>query len=247
MSLVSVIIPYFKKKKFIKETINSVIKQTYTNIEIIIIYDDSDINDLEYIEDIIKIDKRIQLYVNKFSLGAGKSRNLGIKKSKGSYIAFIDADDLWEINKLEFQIKFMQNNRYLITHTSYQIIDINRNILSVRVARDFNNINDLLKSCDIGLSSVMIKREVLDENCMFPELKTKEDFVLWLIILKKNIQIKSINKNLMFWRKLNSSLSSSTVQKLIDGYRVYNSFMKFNFLKSIYLLICLSLNFLKKR
>ena len=247
MSLVSVIIPYFKKKKFIKETINSVIKQTYTNIEIIIIYDDSDINDLEYIEDIIKIDKRIQLYVNKFSLGAGKSRNLGIKKSKGSYIAFIDADDLWEINKLEFQIKFMQNNRYLITHTSYQIIDINRNILSVRAARDFNNINDLLKSCDIGLSSVMIKREVLDENCMFPELKTKEDFVLWLIILKKNIQIKSINKNLMFWRKLNSSLSSSTVQKLIDGYRVYNSFMKFNFLKSIYLLICLSLNFLKKR
>ncbi len=172
---------------------------------------------------------------------------MGIKKSKGSYIAFIDADDLWEINKLEFQIKFMQNNRYLITHTSYQIIDINRNILSVRVARDFNNINDLLKSCDIGLSSVMIKREVLDENCMFPELKTKEDFVLWLIILKKNIQIKSINKNLMFWRKLNSSLSSSTVQKLIDGYRVYNSFMKFNFLKSIYLLICLSLNFLKKR
>ena len=84
MSLVSVIIPYFKKKKFIKETINSVIKQTYTNIEIIIIYDDSDINDLEYIEDIIKIDKRIQLYVNKFSLGAGKSRNLGIKKSRNN-------------------------------------------------------------------------------------------------------------------------------------------------------------------
>ena len=246
MDLVSVIIPYFKKKKFIRETLNSVISQTYKNLEIIIIYDDVDKDDLNYIKELIKLDDRIDLYINEVSLGAGKSRNLGIEKSSGSYIAFIDADDLWEKSKIELQIKFMQTNNYLITHCSYSIIDHMNKVLGYRVARDFNNLEDLLKSCDIGLSSVIIKKDILYEECLFPELKTKEDFVLWLQILKKKIVIKSLNKNLMYWRRLNHSLSSSTFQKLIDGFRVYNIYMKFNFFKSIYFLICLSINFILK-
>ena len=119
--------------------------------------------------------------------------------------------------------------------------------VSNRIARDFNHLKDLLKSCDIGLSSVIVKKDILFNECLFPELKTKEDFVLWLQILKKKILIKSFNKNLMYWRKLNNSLSSSTFQKLKDGFRVYNIYMKFNFLKSIYFLICLSINFILKK
>ena len=69
----------------------------------------------------------------------------------------------------------------------------------------------------------------------FPNLKTKEDFVLWLNILDRNIKIGSLNENLSSWRKLNNSLSSSTFQKILDGYKVYKVYMKFNFLK-IYLL-----------
>jgi len=247
MNLVTVIIPYFKKKLFIKETLDSVICQTYKNLEIIIVYDDTDKRDLDYIKDLLKSDKRIQLIVNNVSLGAGASRNLGIKNSKGDYIAFIDADDLWEANKIEFQIEFMQNNNYAVTHSSYKIIDKNKNIIGKRKARNFNHLNELLKSCDIGLSSVVIKKNILHDDCLFATLKTKEDFVFWLSLLKKNIQIKSIDNSLMYWRKLNDSLSSSVGQKLIDGFRVYNQYMKFNFFKSFYLLICLSLNFLKKK
>ena len=246
MDLVSIIIPYYKKREFITDTLKSALKQTYKNFEIIIIYDDSDKGDLKFIKKLANTDKRIVLMVNKRSLGAGLSRNKAIKKSKGRYISFIDADDLWKVNKLELQIKFMKKNNFFITHTNYKIVNKQNNILQSRVARDFNNINDLLKSCDIGLSSVIVKKEILTGNCLFATLKTKEDFVLWLNILKKNIKIVSLKKNLMYWRKLENSLSSSTVQKLFDGFRVYNKYMKFNWIKSLYFLFYLSLNYLRK-
>ena len=246
MDLVSIIIPYYKKREYITATIHSVLKQTYKNIEVIIIYDDQLKKDLKFIKSLVSLDKRIALIINKKSLGAGLSRNNGIKKSKGKYISFIDADDIWEKNKLELQIKHMKKKNYLISHTSYKIIDKENNILNSRIARDFNNISELLKSCDIGLSSVVAKKDIFNDQCSFANLKTKEDFVLWLLLLKQNIKIGSIKKNLMYWRKLDSSLSSSTIQKLYDGFIVYNKYMKFNWIKSLYFLFCLSLNYLKK-
>jgi len=246
MDLVSVIIPYYKKKQYITDTLKSVLKQTYKNFEIIIIYDDDEKEDLKFIKKLAKIDKRIILIINNQSLGAGLSRNKAIKRSKGSYISFIDADDLWKNNKLELQIKFMKKRNALISHTNYKIINKQNKVLNSRVAKDFNNVNELLKSCDIGLSSVVVKKEVLIGNCLFASLKTKEDFVLWLNILKKNIKILSLKKNLMYWRKLDNSLSSSILQKLLDGFRVYNKHMKFNWIKSLYFLFYLSLNYLRK-
>jgi teichuronic acid biosynthesis glycosyltransferase TuaG len=246
MDLVSIIIPYYKKREYITATIHSVLKQTYKNIEVIIIYDDQLKKDLKFIKSLVSLDKRIALIINKKSLGAGLSRNNGIKKSKGKYISFIDADDIWEKNKLEPKIKHMKKKNYLISHTSYKIIDKENNILNSRIARDFNNISELLKSCDIGLSSVVAKKDIFNDQCSFANLKTKEDFVLWLSLLKQNIKIGSLKKNLMYWRKLDSSLSSSTIQKLYDGFIVYNKYMKFNWIKSLYFLFCLSLNYLKK-
>ena len=246
MDLVSIIIPYYKKREYIADTLKSVLKQTYKYFEIIIIYDDEEKEDLKFIKKLASTDKRIILMINKKSIGAGLSRNKAIKKSKGSYISFIDADDLWKINKLELQIKFMKKNNFLISHTNYKIINKQNKILYSRVARNFNNINELLKSCDIGLSSVLVKKEILIGNCLFARLKTKEDFVLWLNILKKNIKIVSFKKNLMYWRKLDNSLSSSILQKLFDGFSVYNKYMKFNWIKSLYFLFHLSLNYLRK-
>jgi len=245
MKLVSVIIPYFKKKKYIADTINSVLNQTYNNFEIVIIYDDPEKNDLEYIKKLVSSDHRVKLIINEKNVGAGMSRNIGIDKSEGTFIAFIDADDMWKKTKLEDQIKFMQSESINFCHTTYKIINERNEFCSSRRARNFFNIKDIIKSCDIGLSTVLLKKEILGSN-KFPDLKTKEDFVLWLKLISNNVKIYGLDKELTLWRKTNNSLSSSSFQKIIDGFRVYNVYMKYNMVKSIYYLLCLSINFLKK-
>ena len=245
MSLVSVIIPYYRKKQYISRTLKSVINQSYKKLEIIIIYDDDNKEDLKFIKQITLKDKRIKLLVNKKNLGAGLSRNKGIKKSRGEYIAFLDADDLWLKDKIKYQVKFMKLREIIFSHTSYSIINNQNMIISKRNAKNFLRLKDLIKSCDIGLSTVMIKKSHLKTN-KFPNLKTKEDFVLWLKLLSKNVKIYGIDKNLVLWNKVENSLSSSLIQKLLDGFKVYNYYMKFNFFKSFYYLFLLSLNYLKK-
>ena len=246
MDLVSVIIPYFRKKDTLSNSVNSVLKQTYKNFEIIIIYDDESKTDLNFVKGLKNLDNRISVIQNNQKMGAGKSRNIGIDNSKGEFIAFLDADDTWQSNKLSRQINFMKSNNYDVSHTSYSLIDENHKFLGIRKARNFFDLKDLLKSCDIGTSTVIIKKHLLNNDIQFASLKTKEDFVLWLKLLSKNIKIYGINKNLVFWNKNFNSLSSSTIQKLLDGYRVYNSHMNYNFLKSFYYLLCLSFNYLKK-
>lgn len=243
---VSVIIPYFKKRKYIKNTLRSVINQSYKSFEVIIIYDDNDKNDLLYVKKLVKTDKRIKLLVNKKNLGAGRSRNIGIANAKGSYICFLDADDIWKKNKLLTQLNFMTKNNHLISHTSYEIIKKNK-VLEKRIARNFLNFKSLLKSCDIGLSTVMISKKVFKKNIKFSNLKTKEDFILWLEILKLNYVIYGLDKVLVRWQKTEGSLSSSIIQKLSDSYVVYNKFIKFNPVKSVYYTLLLSINFLKKK
>ena len=248
MDLVSVIIPYYKKRNFVKETIVSVINQSYDYLEILIIYDDTNLNDFEYLKEISKLDNRIKIINNDKRLGAGLSRNKGIEQSSGKYIAFIDADDTWVPDKLKDQISFMKKNNYQISHTSYFIIDEKKKIIGQRRARDLLSINEVLKSCDIGLSTVIIEKNVIVKtNTKFPQLVTKEDFVFWLILLKKNYKFYAFDSNLTNWTASKNSLSSNTIQKLFDGFKVYNYYMKFNMIKSIYYLICLSLNYLKKK
>ena len=247
MDLVSVIIPYYKKKKYITNSIKSVLNQTYENLEIIIIYDDENQNDLDFIQEIKKKDRRIFIIKNLKTMGAGDSRNIGINNSKGQYIAFLDADDTWQNDKLNKQINFMKSNDYKITHTSYNIVDESQRIIGKRIARNFFRLNDLLRSCDIGTSTVILKKDLINDNVKFASLKTKEDYVLWLKLLEKNAKIYGLDEILTFWTKSRSSLSSSTFQKLIDGFRVYYKYMNFNYFKSVYYLIRLSINFLLKR
>ena len=244
MELVSIILPYYKKRKFISKTINSIRSQTYKNFELLIVYDDKDKNDLKLIKKIKSKDKRIKIIENKSNKGAGPARNIGIKKSKGKFIAFIDSDDIWRKNKLETQLNIMKKIKCGISHTSYMIINENNKIIGKRFAKDLN-FNDLLKSCDIGLSTVMISSKIL-KNTNFPKIKTKEDYVLWLKLTKKGYKIFSIKKSLTYWRKTKESLSSSTLTKIINGYKVYRIYQKQSMLKSILSLLNLSINYLKK-
>ena len=235
MDLVSVIIPYYKKKNFITETVDSALKQSYKNLEIIIIYDDEIEEDLSLIKEIQKKDNRINIIQNKKTMGAGISRNIGISSSKGKYIAFLDADDIWHQDKIKTQINFMIKNNYLISHTSYSIINEHNKVIGTRAARNIFKLNELLKSCDIGTSTVILTKELINNDIEFASLTTKEDFVLWLKILKKNIKIYGLDENLAIWKKTNYSLSSSTIQKIIDGFIVYYKYMNFNFHKVVIL------------
>tara|TARA_Y100000816_G_C25925751_1_gene482763 strand:+ start:67 stop:801 length:735 start_codon:yes stop_codon:yes gene_type:complete len=244
MKLISIIIPYYKKKRYIKLTLQSILRQKYKNFEILIIYDDADTEDLLFIKKLKKKDKRIKLIINKKNIGAGMSRNKGVRLSKGEYLAFVDSDDLWHPEKLKLQLSYMIKNKISISHTSYKIIDTNNSKIGYRHANRIEY-KDLIKSCDIGLSTVMIKKKILKNN-HFGNLKTKEDYILWLKLSKKNFIFHPIKKPLTSWRYSKDSLSSSTIQKLFDGYYVYRNFLKFSVFYSLYSLCVLSINYLRK-
>ena len=245
MDLVSVIIPYYKKKEYITSSINSVLKQSHKNLELIIIYDDSNHEDLIILKNLKKKDKRIKIFINKKNMGAGLSRNKGIKLSKGKFIAFLDSDDLWLPNKLKKQIFFMKQRKIKISHTSYYIINYKNKIIGQRKAKDLSH-KQLLKSCDIGLSTVILDKRLIKNNTKFASIKTKEDYVLWLKITLNEKKIYALLNNLTKWRKLDNSLSSSKFQKIKDGYLVYRKYMKFGQIKSFFYLGLLSINFLLK-
>ena len=244
--LISIIIPYYKKKKFFKNTIKSVLEQTHKNFEIILIYDDIDKTELPFVKLTLRKIKNVKIIINKKNLGAGYSRNIGIKKSKSRLISFLDSDDTWHKDKLKKQIKFMKINKVDFSYTDYSIIDKNEKKKKIIRAPKIMTYRNLLFSCDIGLSTVMINSRLLKKE-KFPNLKTKEDYLLWIKLSKKKIKMLGINETLASWRETNNSLSSSIRQKLKDAFLVYSHHLKFNFLKSLILVFLLSINSLTKK
>ncbi len=245
MSLVSIIMPYYKKEFYVQQSIKSILNQSYQNFEIILINDD--VKNKHFINKISKLDHRIKLVHNKDNIGAGLSRNKGVNLSNGDYIAFCDCDDLWKNNKLELQLEFMKHFDHVFSFTSYNIIDENNNSIKLRKAPHFIDFKKLRNSCDIGLSTVMIKKNIFNNPYYrFANLRTKEDYVLWLKLAKNKIKMKSLNRSLTSWRKSPHSLSSSVIQKLIDGYKVYRVYLRYGRLKSFYYLVILSINFIIK-
>ncbi len=244
MHFVSVIMPYFKKKEYVEKSILSVINQTYKNLELIIIYDDESMDDFDYISNICRKFKNIKIIKNIENLGAGESRNIGIKTATGDLIAFIDADDYWYEKKIEKQINFLQKNNYKFIFCNYikKSQNSEREIICNKKYLDYSN---LLKSCDIGLSTVLIETNLIKQN-LFPNLKTKEDYVVWLQITKKEIQAYCLNEILVIWNNSKNSLSSNIIQKILDGYKVYRVYEKFSLFKSFLLLIVLSINSIRK-
>lgn len=248
MPFISVIIPYYKKKNFIEDTLKSIINQTYQNFEIIIVDDELSLESKQVLQKVLKLDKRIKIILNNKNIGAGLSRNKGIEISNGDYICFCDSDDLWKHTKLEKQLEFMKNSNLAFSFTSYEIINLeNKKIKKNRIAKNKLNFNDLINSCDIGLSTVMIQKKVFkNKDLRFASLKTKEDYMLWLKIAKLGYKLYGLDEILVSWKKTNNSLSSSVYQKLKDGFKIYNEYLGYNKLKSIFLLLVLSINFLLK-
>ena len=202
--LISIIITYYKKKDFIKQTLKSIFNQSYKNFEVIFVFDENDTKDIKYLKFLLIKFKRKKIIINKKNMGVAKSRNLAIKHSKGKYLAFIDSDDIWKKNKLSKQLNFMEKNSYYFSFTSYSIIDERDKILKqIKVTSDANYSN-LIKSNFIGLSTVMINKKEIS-NLNFPNLRTQEDFGLWLKLARKGFKLKHFNQTLSLWRNCENS------------------------------------------
>ena len=217
--------------------------QSYQKFELIIIYDDHDKKDLIYLKRLIKNNSRIKLIINKKNIGAAKSRNKGISKSRGKYICFIDADDTWKFNKLKIQLEFMKKNECYLSHSNYWIINNSGESIGLMKVKKLLEYKDLIYSCDIGLSTVMIDAK-LKSKIVFPNIKTKEDFILWLKLSKKH-NFFGLQQDLVSWRKSKAS-SSYIYQKIKDAFTLYSKYEKFNLIKSYLFVLMLSLNFIKK-
>tara|TARA_B100000579_G_C22664030_1_gene772320 strand:- start:201 stop:950 length:750 start_codon:yes stop_codon:yes gene_type:complete len=241
---ISIIITYYKKRNFISKTLKAIKKQTYKNYELIFVYDDSNLIDLKYVKKLIANFKNYKIIINKKNYGVSYSRNIGIKFAKGSYIAFIDSDDIWENKKLSTQLKIMNKAKADVSYTSYKIIDEDDKIIGTREVSSEINYKKLLRYCEIGLSTVIIKKKFLKKN-KFPDIKTQEDFALWLVLIKKELKFLPIKKLLSSWRRTENSLSTNVLQKISDAFKVYYSIEKKNLIISIISVLILSINKLK--
>ena len=245
MELISIIITYYNKKNFIRSTIESVSLQTYNNFEVLIIYDQENFDDYNYILDLIKTDSRFKIINNKKNFGVSYSRNVGLNFSKGKFICFLDGDDLWTKDKLEKQYNFMIKNKLLFSHTGYKIINTKGSVIGYMPVKFILKYKNLIRSCDIGLSTVMF-HDSIKPQVYFPNIETKEDYIVWLRLVK-TFDIHGLDEYLVFWRKLKTSLSYSIIKGLRNGFFVYYKYENFSFFFSIFYLFQLSyFSFIKK-
>lgn len=230
--LVSIITPLYNSEKYIAETIESVLAQTYSNWEMIIVDDCSKDNGARIVEEYQKKDKRIKLYWNEINKGVSYTRNRAIDLSQGKYIAFLDSDDLWKKEKLEKQIKFMEQNNIVLSYTAYEKMNEDgskRGEIRVPEKLDYK---ELLKNCLIGFLTAVYRKEELKE---FKFINSKvEDYIFWLSILKKIDYAYGINEALAAYRVLNNSRSSNKIDIVKFHWKIYRDVEKLNIFKVIY-------------
>ena len=140
----------------------------------------------------------------------------------------------------------MEDNKIEFSHSNYNLIDAKNKVIGKMLVKKNLRYQDLMKSCDIALSSVIMKRSLLGRSLKFGQTKTKEDYLLWLKI-SKITKIYGINKSLLLWRKTDNSLSSNTLQKIYDAYTVYNQIEKKNFFITSFFVLRLSIFILFKK
>ena len=242
--LISVIIPFYNQEHYFEECINSVIHQTYSNFEIIIINDGSD---KKYDEILTKLQLKHLDKIKIFSQenkGVSAARNLGILKSKGEYVAFIDSDDVWLPHKLEYQINLIKKKKIDFIHGSYLIINENDSFVGKFIAKSLDY-NHLIKSCDVGLSTVLIKSNLIKKH-LFKNISTKEDYVCWLSVIKEINLLYGDSKEVALYRERKKSLSSNIVTKFVNAFKVYNKYENKNIITSIFRTLILSFNWTLK-
>lgn len=218
--LVSIIMPSYNTGKFIRETIESVLAQSYPTWELIIIDDCSNDNTDEIIYQYL-VDKRIYYIKNVKNSGAAISRNKALKIAKGKWIAFLDSDDLWEPNKLQKQISFMKNNGYHFSYTNYIEIDeqSKSNGKSITGPKCITK-HGMYNYCWMGCLTVMYDAEEIG-LIQIADIKKNNDYAMWLKVCKK-ANCYLLNETLAKYRKRRGSISNYGYLKLIKWhYKLY--------------------------
>lgn len=212
--LVSIIMPSYNCGRFVEETIRSVQAQTYQNWEILFV-DDCSIDDtVRIVSEMRDKDNRIYLYQNVTNCGAAVSRNNALREAKGRWIAFLDSDDLWEPEKLEKQIKFMENHNYSFSYTETVHIDEDSNLLGRYVTGPECVTNSLLHwYCWMGCLTIMYDKNIVG-LIQIEDLKKNNDYAIWLKVIKK-ADCYLLKDKLARYRERKGSISSSNPLTLI--------------------------------
>ena len=245
--LISIVTPVYNAEKFLNDTINTVLNQTYQNFELLLVNDCSTDESV----DIIKKykDKRIKLINNKINSKAAKTRNNGIKEAKGRYICFLDADDLWDKEKLEKQIKFMKEKNCAFSFTGYEFANEEGKPNGKKVfIPEKISYKQALKNTTIWTSTVMFDMNKLSKDDIYmPVVDRGQDTATWWKVLKKIDYAYGLNEILSFYRRTNNSLSSNKIIALKRTWNLYRNVEHLNIFSSLYNFTIYCFNAVKRR
>lgn len=243
--LVSIITPSYNTGAYIAETIKSVIAQTYTNWEMIIVDDCSTDN-----TDIVVAqfaDPRIKYLKNAKNSGTAVSRNYALREAKGKWIAFLDSDDLWLPEKLEKQIAFMEKHKCSFSYTNYELVDEKSNLMHIEISGPNKIGKTLMYAYNwLGCLTVMYDAKLIG-TIQIEDLKKRNDYAIWIKVINK-AECRKLNENTALYRKRSGSLSNTGYLKLVKHhYFLWRYGAKFNCISAASLtLINLLFGVLKK-
>lgn len=182
--MVSVIMPSYNTAKYIAQSIESVMMQTYKNWELIIV-DDASTDETENVVAPYLADKRIRYLKNEVNSGVAVSRNYAIRQAKGKWIAFLDSDDLWLPTKLEKQLDFMKANKYAFSYTEYEEVDEKSQKTDVFVTGPEKiTKTGMYNYCWLGCLTVMYDSEIVG-LIQIEDIKKNNDYAMWLKVCRK--------------------------------------------------------------
>lgn len=248
---VSIITPLYNSDRFIRETIESVARQTHQNWEHIIVDDCSTDNSYAIAQQYAQVDPRIKLLKNSENSGVSASRNVGLAHSEGEYIAFIDSDDLWEANKLQVQLKLLSQRNMALSYSSYIRVDEQGNTLNQVTVPAQVDFRKMLESNFIPLLTGIVKADLVRENRFkfesFVKNDGREDYVFWLNILKnESLLAYGTEQVLARYRVRKASISSSKAKSAYFQWIVYRRYLKMGLFESLKYMFYYTINGLKK-
>jgi teichuronic acid biosynthesis glycosyltransferase TuaG len=233
--LVSIVVPVYNAARFMDDTIQTVLNQTYQNWELLLVDDCSSDDSVQIIQKYQKKDERIKLFKLSENSGAAIARNTGIDKANGHYLAFLDADDLWVKNKLELQVAFMQEKNAAFSFTGYEFADENGrpNGKKVHVPKTITY-KQALKNTTIWTSTVMLDMQVINKLTIYMPDIGSEDTATWWNILKTIDNAYGLNEIFSYYRRTAESLSADKLTALKRTWNLYRDVEKLRFISSTY-------------